>query len=178
MWYQACVDEIYIPNRYLYFASNIWVPSFARCGLTNSKNQTFSSFCEINASKFCSKNKFYTLLYIIIWLLMAILSRLQLIHVWFDFILRVSCSWRNHIILLLMFVAEKVLLLLVISLTLHHDINNLSETKQLLLLSLVVQSFCVFFALDLKNPLHKQPNYRYLNPITLMWRHCNGESRN
>ena len=34
-----------------------------------------------------------------------------------DFILIVSCSWKNHILLLLMFIAEKVLLLLVISLT-------------------------------------------------------------
>ena len=34
-----------------------------------------------------------------------------------DFILIVSCSWRNYIIFLLMFIAEKVLLLLVIFLT-------------------------------------------------------------
>ena len=37
--------------------------------------------------------------------------------VWFDFIWIVSCSWSNHTILLLIFVAEKVLLLLVIPLT-------------------------------------------------------------
>ena len=44
-------------------------------------------------------------------------SLLQLIHVWFDFILIVSSIWRNNFILLLMLVATKVLLLLVISLT-------------------------------------------------------------
>ena len=64
-----------------------------------------------------AKIKFYILLYIIIWLLMAILLWLYLIPVWFDVILIVSCSWKNYIMLLLMFVAEKVLLLLVISLT-------------------------------------------------------------
>ena len=38
--------------------------------------------CEENATTKCgSKNEFYTLLYIIIWLLMAILSWLQLIQV-------------------------------------------------------------------------------------------------
>ena len=45
------------------------------------------------------------------------ISMLIVTHVWFDFIFIVSRSWRNHIILLLMFVAEKVLLLLVISVT-------------------------------------------------------------
>ena len=64
-----------------------------------------------------AKMKFYTLLYFIIWLPMAILLWLQLFHVWFDFIFIVSCSWRNHIILLLMLETEKMLLLLVISLT-------------------------------------------------------------
>ena len=88
------------------------------CSLTNdSWKKTFFTFCEINATKFGSKIKFYTLLYITMWLFMAILLWLYLIHVWFDFILIVSCSWRNHIILLLMFSAEKVLLLLVLSLT-------------------------------------------------------------
>ena len=51
-------DEIHTTNTYLYFASNAWVPSFARCRLTNDswKNQRFLSFCEINATKFGSKN--------------------------------------------------------------------------------------------------------------------------
>ena len=81
------------------------------------KNQTFFSlFARQMLLNLVAKTKFYTLLYIDIWLLMAILLRLMLIHIWFDYILIVSCSWRNHIILLLMFVAEKVLLLLVFSL--------------------------------------------------------------
>ena len=63
------------------------------------------------------KIKFYTLLYIILWILMGILLWLLLIPAWFDFILIVSYFWRIHIILLLMFVAEEMLLLLVISLT-------------------------------------------------------------
>ena len=61
-----------------------------------SKKQTFFSFCEINATKSGTK---------------------------IDFIWIVSCSWSNHIILLLIFVAEKVLLLLVISLT---DVRNVN----------------------------------------------------
>ena len=42
-----------------------------------------------------AKIKFYILLYIIIWLLMAILLWLYLIPVWFDVILIVSCSWKK-----------------------------------------------------------------------------------
>ena len=59
-------DEIYTTNTYLYFASNIWVPSFSRCRLTNDswKKQTFFSFCEINATKFGSKNEIlHTIVY-------------------------------------------------------------------------------------------------------------------
>ena len=47
-----------------------------------------------------------------------------MIPVWFDFILIISCSWRNHIILLPMFAAEKVLLLLVISLTADSKVHG------------------------------------------------------
>ena len=65
-----------------------------------SKNQTFFSFCERYATKFGTK-------------------------IWFRWI--ISCSWSNHTILLLMFVAEKVLLLLVISLT-----DNVSWQQHLL----------------------------------------------
>ena len=54
------------------------------------------------------------------WLLMAISSRLWLIHVKCYFIWIVSCRWSNHIILLLIFVAENVLLMLVISPTVQH----------------------------------------------------------
>ena len=47
-----------------------------------------------------------------------------------DFVWIVSCSWSNHIILLLMFVAEKVLLLLVISLTAYGQSSvSLSRSK-------------------------------------------------
>ena len=59
-----------------------------------SKNQTFLSFCEINATKFGTKIKFH-------------LISFELYH----------AVEIDHTILLLMFVAEKVLLLLVISLT-------------------------------------------------------------
>ena len=48
---------------------------------------------------------------------MVISSWSLLIHIYFDFIWIVSFSWNNHIILLLMVVAEKALVLLVISLT-------------------------------------------------------------
>ena len=53
----------------------------------------------------------------------------------FDFVWIVSCSWSYHTILLLMFVAEKVLLLLVISLTAkavasHRMYNSRAETYQ------------------------------------------------
>ena len=86
-----------------------------------------------------AKIKFYTLLYIIIWLLMAILLWLYMIPVWFDFILTVSCSWRNHIILLLLFVAEKVLLILVISLTVQWKPTKIHA---LVLKSSVVNAAC------------------------------------
>ena len=53
-----------------------------------------------------------------------------------DFVGVVYCSWSNHTILLLMFVAEKVLLLLVISLTVNglhivcpHRRHNVSESS-------------------------------------------------
>ena len=117
VWYQACLS---MPsNTYLYFASNKWVPSFARCRLTNDSGKTkrFSPFARKMLLNLVAKNKFCTLFHIIIWTLMAISSWLELIQVYFDFIWIVSCSWSNHMKLLLMFVAEKVLLLLVISLT-------------------------------------------------------------
>ena len=47
----------------------------------------------------------------------------------FDFAWIVSCSWSNHTILLLMFVAEKVLLLLVISLTVN-DCENYPDCRK------------------------------------------------
>ena len=52
----------------------------------------------------------------------------------FDFIWIVSCSWSNHIILLLMFVAEKVLLLLVIYLT---DLGMFKQLQRLSALSIM-----------------------------------------
>ena len=56
-------DEIYTTNTYLYFASNIWVPSFARCRLTNDNWKT-KRFCEINATKFGSENEtLHTIIY-------------------------------------------------------------------------------------------------------------------
>ena len=87
------------------------------------KNQTFLSFCEINATKFGSK---YQILHTIIYHYMTscgyiIMNIVDSCMIWFHF--HLSCSWRNHIILLLMFVAEKVLLFLVISLT-ADDISN------------------------------------------------------
>ena len=54
------------------------------------ENQTLFSFCETNAAKFGTKN--------------------EISH-------KIIMQWKNHTILLLMLVAEKVLLLLVISLT-------------------------------------------------------------
>ena len=122
-------DEIYTTSIYLYFASNRRVPSFARYRLTsdNLKTKRVCPFVRWMLLNLVAKNKFYTLLYIIICLLMAILLWLQLISVWFDFISIVSYSLKNHIILLQMFVAEKVLLLLVISLTAHHQPVPVSE---------------------------------------------------
>ena len=62
-WLMRCdikrFNEIYTTNTYLYFASNIWVPSFARCRLTNDsqKPKYFFSFCKINATKFGTRNE-------------------------------------------------------------------------------------------------------------------------
>ena len=56
-----------------------------------------------------------------------------MIHVKFDFIWIVSCSWSNYIILLLMFEAEKVLLLLVISLTVDRCIMYYAQLWHLYL---------------------------------------------
>ena len=86
------------------------------------KTKRFSPFASEMLLNMVAKIKFCTLLYIIIWLLMILWS--LLIPVWFEFILIVSCSWRNHIILLLMFVAEKMLLLLMISLTDNQGLNS------------------------------------------------------
>ena len=90
--------EIFTTNTYLYFASNIWVPSFARCRLTNDgrKTKRFSHFEK--------------------WML------LDLVPI-FDFVWIVSCSWSNPTTLLLIFVAKKVPLLLVISLTVYGHVQ-------------------------------------------------------
>ena len=88
-------DEINTIDTYLYFTPNIWLPFFASCRLTNDSRKTkrFFSFCEINATEFGNKKCIPFGLY------HAVVS--------------------NHTTLLLMFVAEKVLLLLVISLTVY-----------------------------------------------------------
>ena len=85
-------DEINTTDTYLYFEPNIWVPFFARCRLTNDSRKTkrFSPLAR--------------------WMLLNFVTK-------YDSIWIVSCSWSNHTTLLLMFVSEKVLLLLVISLT-------------------------------------------------------------
>ena len=94
--------------------------------LTNDRRKTkrFSPFARKMLLSLVAKIKFYTSFHITTWLFMAILSWLGLIHVWFDFIWMVSCSWSNHMKLLLMFVAEKKpLLLLEISPTVKLDKN-------------------------------------------------------
>ena len=95
-----------------------------------SKNKTFFSSCKTNATKFGTKTEIYTKLYMTIWLLMGKLSWLYLIHVWFYFIWIVSCSWGNYTILLLLLVAEKVLLLLVISLTADVSLNKNAGSRE------------------------------------------------
>ena len=85
-------DEINTRDTYIYFTPNIWVPFFARWRLTNDSR----------------KNKRFFLL------------RDKCHWIWqqkIDYIWIASYSLSNHTTLLLMFVAEKVLLLLVISLT-------------------------------------------------------------
>ena len=66
-----------------------------------SKKQTFFSFCEINATKFGTKIKFHLISF-------GLYHAVEI----------------DHTILLLMFVAEKVLLLLVISLTAKRDFTR------------------------------------------------------
>ena len=53
-------DEIYTTNTY--FASNIWVPSFARCRLTNDirKTKCISPFARKMVLNLVAKIKFYT----------------------------------------------------------------------------------------------------------------------
>ena len=68
-------DEIYTTNTYLYFASNTWVPSFARCRFIDDsrKTKSLSPFARKMILNLVAKIKFHTLSCIIIWLLMAIL---------------------------------------------------------------------------------------------------------
>ena len=83
-----------------------------------AENQTFLAFWEVNATKFGSKNWIlHTIIYHYVtsylYIIMIIVDSCM---VWFHF----DCImqlWKNHVILLLMFVAEKVLLRLVTSLT-------------------------------------------------------------
>ena len=114
VWYQACDLMRFIQQTHIYILLqtsehqiNKWKP----------KNQAFSSFCEINATKFGTKT---SISHKIIYHYMTSYGYIIMVIVdscIFYLISIVSCSWSNHTILLLMFVAEKVLLLLVISLT-------------------------------------------------------------
>ena len=137
-------DKIYATITYLYFASNIWVPSFARCRLTNDsrKPKVFSHFGRqmlLNLVPKC------------------------------DFVWIVSCSWSNHIILLLMFVAEKVLLLLVISLTVDTDMQRLFHSTWSPLLSFHVQKE-VFLILEENDGGHRIKRALYIG-IKRLWLH-------
>ena len=102
-------EEIYAANTYLYFASGVRVPSFARCRLTNDsrKIKRFSPFARLKLLNLVPKLNFthnYISFYDYLWLYYHDYS-------WFMYNLIsfgiVSCRWCNHTILLLKFVAEK-----------------------------------------------------------------------
>ena len=112
-------DEIYTTNTYLYFASNMWVPSFARYRLRNDswKPKRFSPFCEINATKFGSKKY---ILHTIMYHYMTSFDYIFKIIVgscmiWFHFDCIMQLRKSYHIATNVC--SKKVLLLLVISLT-------------------------------------------------------------
>ena len=115
-------DEIYTAKTYLYFVSNIWVPSFARCRLTNDSRKTkrFSPFARKVLLNLEPKIKFHGD-YISLYDFLGIYCHDYRWFMYnFDFIWTVSCNGSNHTLLLLMLVAEKVLLLLVISLIVEY----------------------------------------------------------
>ena len=113
---------MYTTSTHLYFAPNTWVPSFARCRLTNDSRKTkrFLSVCEISAITFCTRND---ILHIIVYHYMtsyghSIMIIVDSCKMCFSFRLHHAS---NDILLLLMFVAEKKILLLMISLKAYID---------------------------------------------------------
>ena len=104
----------------------------------------FLYFCEINATKFGSKNlNLHTITYNYMtsygYIIMIIVDSCM---IWFNFDCIMQLQ-KNHIILLLMSVAEKVLLLLVISLTDYcQPWNNLSVFIYGIFLELMCYTLC------------------------------------
>ena len=122
-------DEIYTTNTCLYFAWNIWVPSFARCRLTNGKPKVLAGKILLN---FVTKKKnshkiIYQYMTFYGYIIMAIVDSCI---IWFqlDCIMQLMKSYY----ITTNVCSRKVLLLLVISLTDKGPINNIPALVQIM----------------------------------------------